>query len=176
MRRTAKTVNFGIIYGISPYGLSQQLGIPVDEAKHYIDTYFARFSGVKNYINSLIEEVAEKGFVTTIFGRKRAIPELKSSNRNIRAFGERLAVNTPVQGSAADIIKVSMLNIQRRIKKENLKTRMLLQVHDELLFEVPEDEKDIALKLVRQEMENVIVIAVPLKVDIGSGKNWAEAH
>jgi len=176
MRRTAKTVNFGIIYGISPYGLSQQLGIPVDEAKHYIDTYFTRFSGVRGYIDMLIRDAAEVGYVTTIFGRKRAVPELKSSNRNIRQFGERLATNTPVQGSAADIIKVSMLNIQRRIKKENLKTRMLLQVHDELLFEVPEDEKDIALKLVRQEMENVVVLSVPLKVDIGIGKNWAEAH
>lgn len=176
MRRNAKTVNFGIIYGISPYGLSQQLGIPVDEAKHYIDTYFARFSGVRTYIDSLIETTTEKGFVTTIFGRKRAVPELKSSNRNIRQFGERLATNTPVQGSAADIIKVSMLNIQRRIKKENLRTRMILQVHDELLFEVPEEEKDIALKLVRQEMENVIVLSVPLKVDIGTGNNWAEAH
>ncbi|HDH34277.1 MAG TPA: DNA polymerase I, partial [Nitrospirae bacterium] len=176
MRRTAKTVNFGIIYGISPYGLSQQLGIPVDEAKHYIDAYFARFSGVRGYIDMLIRDVTEAGYVTTIFGRKRAIPELKSSNRNIKQFGERLAVNTPVQGSAADIIKVSMLNIQRRIKRENLKTRMLLQVHDELLFEVPEDEKDIALKLVRQEMENVVVLAVPLKVDIGIGNNWAEAH
>ena len=176
MRRNAKTVNFGIIYGISPYGLSQQLGIPVDEAKHYIDTYFARFSGVRGYIDMLIRDAAEAGYVTTIFGRKRAVPELKSSNRNIKQFGERLATNTPVQGSAADIIKVSMLNIQRRIKKENLKTKMLLQVHDELLFEVPEDEKDIALKLVRQEMENVVVLSVPLKVDIGIGKNWAEAH
>jgi DNA polymerase-1 len=176
MRRSAKTVNFGIIYGISPYGLSQQLGIPVDEAKHYIDTYFARFSGVRGYIDILIRDAAETGYVTTIFGRKRAVPELKSSNRNIRQFGERLATNTPVQGSAADIIKVSMLNIQLRIKRENLKTKMLLQVHDELLFEVPEDEKDAALKLVRQEMENVVVLAVPLKVDIGIGKNWAEAH
>ena len=176
MRRNAKTVNFGIIYGISPYGLSQQLNIPVDEAKHYIDTYFARFSGVRKYIDSLIDGARERGFVTTILGRKRAVPELKSSNRNTSQFGERLATNTPVQGSAADIIKVSMINIQRRIRKENLRTRMLLQVHDELLFEVPEDEKDIALKLVRQEMENVIVLAVPLKVDIGIGKNWAEAH
>jgi DNA polymerase-1 len=176
MRRSAKTVNFGIIYGISPYGLSQQLGIPVDEAKHYIDTYFARFSGVRGYIDILIRDAAETGYVTTIFGRKRAVPELKSSNRNIRQFGERLATNTPVQGSAADIIKVSMLNIQLRIKRENLKTKMLLQVHDELLFEVPEEEKDAALKLVRQEMENVVVLAVPLKVDIGIGKNWAEAH
>lgn len=176
MRRAAKTVNFGIIYGISPYGLSRQLGIPVDEAKQYIDTYFGRFSGVREYIDSLISGAKKQGFVTTIFGRKRAVPELRSSNRNTRQFGERLATNTPVQGSAADIIKVSMLNIRRRLKKENLRTRMILQVHDELLFELPEAEKDAAVKLVRQEMENVIVLSVPLKVEIGTGKNWAEAH
>ena len=176
MRRSAKTVNFGIIYGISPYGLSQQLGIPVNEAKFYIDTYFDRFSGVKKYINSLINEAAEKGYVSTIFGRKRTIPELKSSNRNIKQFGERIATNTPIQGSAADIIKVSMLNVSKRLRRDKLKTRMLLQVHDELLFEVPEDEKDAAENLVREEMEKAVKLSVPLKVDIGIGKNWAEAH
>ncbi len=176
MRRSAKTVNFGIIYGISPYGLSQQLGIPADEARYYIDTYFARFSGVKNYINSLIDDAAEKGYVTTLFGRKRAIPELKSSNRNIKQYGERLATNTPVQGSAADIIKIAMLNIRSRMKKEGFKSRMLLQVHDELLFEAPEDEIDILEKLVRKEMESAVKLSIPLKVEIGIGKNWAEAH
>ncbi len=176
MRRSAKTVNFGVVYGISPYGLSQQLGIPVDEAKYYIDTYFDRFSGVKEYIDSLINEATEKGYVSTIFGRKRAVPELMSSNRNIQQFGERIATNTPIQGSAADIIKVSMLTVWKRLLKEKLKTRMLLQVHDELLFEVPEDEKDMAEKLVREEMEKAVKLSVPLKVDIGIGKNWAEAH
>ncbi len=176
MRRNAKTVNFGIIYGISPYGLSQQLGIPVDEAKFYIDTYFERFSGVKEYIDSLINEATEKGYVSTIFGRKRSIPELKSSNRNIKQFGERIATNTPIQGSAADIIKVAMLNVWNRLRKDKLKTRMLLQVHDELLFEVPEDEKEAAENLVREEMEKAVKLSVPLKVDIGIGKNWAEAH
>jgi len=176
MRRNAKTVNFGIIYGISPYGLSRQLGIPADEAKHYIDTYFAGFSGVKSYIDSLIKEAEVKGYVTTIFGRKRAIPELKSTNRNIQQLGERLATNTPVQGSAADIIKVSMLNVWKRLHKEKLKTKMLLQVHDELLFEVPEDEKERAESIVREEMEHAVKLSVPLKVDIGIGKNWAEAH
>jgi DNA polymerase-1 len=176
MRRSAKTVNFGIVYGISPYGLSQQLGIPVDEAKFYIDTYFSRFSGVKDYIDTLIKNASSDGYVRTIFNRKRAIPELKSSNRNIRQQGERLATNTPVQGSAADIIKVSMLNIQRRLKKERLKTKMLLQVHDELLFEVPEDEKKVIKELVRKEMENAVELSVPLKVDMGTGLNWGEAH
>ncbi len=176
MRRRAKTVNFGIIYGISPYGLSRQLGIPADEAKHYIDTYFAGFSGVKIYIDSLIQEAAANGYVKTLFGRKRAIPELQSTNRNIKQLGERLATNTPVQGSAADIIKVSMLHVWHRLNKEKLKTKMLLQLHDELLFEVPEDEKDTAEQLVREEMENAVKLSVPLKVDIGIGKNWAEAH
>ncbi len=176
MRRSAKTVNFGVIYGISPYGLSQQLGIPADEARYFIDTYFARFSGVKEYIDSLIQEGTEKGYVTTLFGRKRAIPELRSTNRNIKQFGERLATNTPVQGSAADIIKISMLNIWKRLRKEKLKTRMLLQVHDELLFEVPEKEKSRAEKLVREEMEKAVTLSIPIIVDIGIGKNWAEAH
>jgi DNA polymerase-1 len=176
MRRSAKTVNFGIVYGISPYGLSQQLGIGPDEAKHYIDTYFVRHMGVKKYIESLIASAGASGFVTTLFGRKRAIPELKSSNRNIRQLGERLATNSPVQGSAADIIKISMINIAKRLKKENLTSRMLLQVHDELLFEVPEKEREKMRDLVREEMENAVHLDVPLKVDIGAGKNWAEAH
>ncbi len=176
MRRNAKTVNFGIVYGISPYGLSQQLGIPADEARHYIDTYFARHSGVKTYIGKLIQEASEKGYVTTILDRKRAVPELTSTNKNIRQFGERLATNSPIQGSAADIIKVSMIKIRKRLHREKLKTKMLLQVHDELLFEVPEDEKEAVMKLVRKEMEGAFSLSVPLKVDMGIGKNWAEAH
>jgi len=176
MRRSAKTVNFGIVYGISPYGLSQQLGIGADEARHYIDMYFARHSGVKNYIDGLIASARESGFVATLYGRKRAVPELKSSNRNIRMLGERLATNSPVQGSAADIIKVAMIHIWKRMKRENLRARMVLQVHDELLFEVPEQEKDHMLTLVREEMEGAARLDVPLKVEIGAGKNWAEAH
>ena len=176
MRRSAKTVNFGIVYGISPYGLGQQLGIGPDEARHYIDTYFARHRGVKMYIDSLIVSAGESGFVTTLFGRKRAIPELKSSNRNIRQLGERLATNSPVQGSAADIIKISMIRIRKRLEKENLKSRMLLQVHDELLFEVPESELEKMRDMVREEMEGAMRLDVPLTVDIGAGKNWAEAH
>ena len=176
MRRMAKTVNFGVIYGISPFGLSRQLGIAHDEAKLYIDTYFAKHSGVRNYVDKLISETSETGYVSTIFNRKRAIPELLSTNRNTRHLGERLVINTPIQGSAADIIKLSMLNIQKRLKKEKLGTRMLLQVHDELLFEVPEKEKDRAESLVKEEMENAVELNVPLKVDIGIGRNWAEAH
>ena len=176
MRRSAKTVNFGIVYGISPYGLSQQLGIPPDEAKYYIDTYFARHHGVKDYIDRLIKEAAEKGYVATLLDRKRAIPELKSTNKNLKQLGERLATNTPIQGSAADIIKVSMINIWKRLGKENLEAKMLLQVHDELLFEVPEKEKDTVEQMVREEMESAVKLRVPLKVDIGIGENWAEAH
>jgi DNA polymerase-1 len=176
MRRRAKTVNFGIVYGISPYGLSQELGITPEEAKHYIDTYFKRHEGVKNYIDALIKEATEKGYVLTIFHRKRAIPELKSTNKNTRQLGERLAINTPIQGSAADIIKISMLNIWNRLKREGLRTKMLLQVHDELLFEVPLEEKEEAKILIKEEMEKAIELSVPLKVDIGIGKNWAEAH
>lgn len=176
MRRRAKTVNFGIVYGISPFGLSRQLGIPPDESRDYIDTFFVKHGGVREYMDKTITQAAEAGFVSTMFQRKRPIPELKSTNRNIRQLGERLAINTPVQGSAADIIKVSMLNIWRRLKEEKLKTRMLLQVHDELLFEVPEGEKDAIIPLVREEMENAVKLDVPLKVDIRIGKNWAEAH
>lgn len=176
MRRRAKTVNFGIVYGISPYGLSKELTISPDEAKFYIETYFAKHSGVKNYMEKLIKQTSETGYVSTIFNRKRAIPELKSTNKNIRQLGERLAINTPVQGSAADIIKLSMLNIWRKLKKEKLRAKMILQVHDELLFEIPVEEKDKVKELVRKEMENVIELQVPLKVDIGIGKNWAEAH
>jgi len=176
MRRSAKTVNFGIVYGISPYGLGRQLGIPADEARYYIDTYFTRHSGIKNYMDTLIKEAEERGYVSTLYNRKRAIPELKSSNRNIRQLGERLAINSPVQGSAADIIKVSMINIWKRLGKEGFRTRMLLQVHDELLFEVPEEEKDTVMQLVKQEMESAIRLRVPLRVDMGIGRNWGEAH
>ena len=176
IRRRAKAVNFGIVYGISPYGLSQQLGIHPEEAKFYIDTYFMRHSGVKNYIDTKISEASETGYVSTIFQRKRAIPELKSTNKNIRQLGERLAMNTPIQGSAADIIKIAMINIWRRLKKEGLRTKMLLQVHDELLLEVPIEEKDKVKILVKEEMEQAVELLVPIKVDIGVGKNWSEAH
>ncbi len=175
-RRGAKVVNFGIVYGMSPYGLSKELSINPGEAKNYIDTYFALHAGVSKYFEQLIKEVTKTGYVKTLYNRKRAIPELNSSNKNIRQLGERLAMNTPIQGSAADIIKIAMINIHNRLKKEKLKTKMLLQVHDELLFEVPEKEKEKVEKLVRQEMENAANLLVPLKVDIGIGNNWAEAH
>ena len=176
MRRTAKTVNFGVIYGISSFGLSETLNIGRKEAEQFIKQYFDRHPGVKQYIEQLISETTEKGFVTTLFGRKRPVPELKNQNRNIRQLGERLAVNSPIQGTAADIIKLAMISIQERLRAESLQARMILQVHDELLFELPESELQAVECIVRGGMEGVIELSVPLKVDIGHGRNWAEAH
>lgn len=176
MRRAAKTVNFGVIYGISAFGLSETLKIERKDAEKYIKQYFDRHPGVRDYTAGVIAEAKEKGVVTTIMGRTRPVPELKSQNRSIRQQGERLAVNSPIQGSAADIIKVAMINISRRLRKDNLRARMILQVHDELLFELPESELDAVSRMVKEEMEGAVTLSVPLKVDIGSGKNWAEAH
>lgn len=175
MRRFAKTVNFGIVYGMSPYGLSSDLGIPVDEAKAYIDNYFLHYKGVKEFIDKTIAEAKEKGYVLTMLNRRRQIPELQSANGATRNFGERMAVNTPIQGSAADLIKMAMINIDKRLDKERLKSMMILQVHDELVFETPESELEIIKELVKKEMENVMPMSVPIKVDIGIGKNWSEA-
>ena len=176
MRRRAKAVNFGIIYGLSAYGLSVQVGVHPREAQKYIDAYFERHAGVRRFIDRTLEQVREKGYATTIFGRRRPIPEIGSDNKVTRSLGERLAVNTPIQGSAADLIKVAMINISRRIRLEGLKSLMILQVHDELVFEVPEDELDAMSALVRDEMEGAAKLDVPIKVDMGSGPNWAEAH
>jgi DNA polymerase-1 len=176
IRRIAKTVNFGVIYGISPFGLSETLSISRDEAKKYIDQYFNRHPGVKSYIERTIEEAGNKGYVKTLFGRRRAIPEIKSKNPNIRQQGERLAINSPIQGTAADIIKIAMINIWKKVKERGLKTRMILQVHDELLFELPVQELVILQNIVKKDMEEVIKLRVPLSVDIKYGKNWAEAH
>ncbi|HUK56384.1 MAG TPA: DNA polymerase I [Nitrospiria bacterium] len=183
MRRTAKTVNFGIIYGISPYGLSGTLGVSQSEAKRYIDRYFAHYSGVRRFIDKTIAEAKERGYVTTIFSRRRPIPELANETPSVRGLGERTAINTPIQGSAADLIKLAMIRIARRLKAEGRRSRMLLQIHDELIFEVPEEEIDPITGLVRNEMEGVMPclpaggpLSVPLKVDIGVGANWNEAH
>lgn len=176
MRRVAKTVNFGVVYGISPFGLSHALNISREEAKRYIESYFERHKGVRDYIGKVLKEASEHGFVMTMFGRKRPIPELKSKNLSMRQLGERLAINSPIQGTAADIIKIAMINIWRVIRQKGLKTRMILQVHDELVFEVPEDEIGVVTKIVKDEMEGVIDLAVPLKIEMGIGKNWAEAH
>ena len=176
MRRRAKAINFGIIYGISPYGLSQNLGISQSEAKEYIENYFSVHRGVKDFIDTTLRDAEDKGYVSTMFGRKRPVPELKSGNPSVRGFGERIAINTPIQGSAADIIKKAMVDIHRVIRERGLRTQMVLQIHDELLFEVPEEELEEVREIVRKGMEGAVEMDVPVKVDIGTGKNWLEAH
>jgi len=176
MRRKAKAVNFGIIYGISAFGLAQDIGVSNLEAKRYIESYFARYPKVREFLDHTIREAKEKGYVTTLFGRRRFIPELASSTAAVRSFGERTAVNTPIQGTAADLIKLAMIRIQARLKKEGLSAAMILQVHDELVFEAPDNELESLKRLVREEMEGVIELSIPIRVDMGSGKNWDEAH
>lgn len=179
MRRAAKSVVFGIVYGISPFGLSQNIGVPQAEAKKYIETYFEKYAGVRALMDRNIAEGKTKGFTTTILGRRRPIPELQSGDPVQRGFGERMAVNSPIQGSAADLIKVAMINVSRALHHEMPHTKMILQVHDELIFEVPEKELDEAKRLVKHEMEGVgkeLHLSVPLKVDLGTGHNWRVAH
>lgn len=176
MRRVAKTVNFGVIYGMSPFGLSEALDISREDAEGYIKQYFDRHMGVKAYIEHTISEAKEKGYVKTVFGRTRPVPELRNRNANTRQLGERLAVNSPIQGTAADIIKIAMINISQRLKELKMLTRMILQVHDELLFEAPEEEIGAVMDMVRDEMQAAADLAVPLKVDIGYSKNWSGSH
>ncbi|NLJ00502.1 MAG: DNA polymerase I [Bacteroidales bacterium] len=176
MRRKAKTANFGIIYGISPFGLSQRLNIPRSEAKALIDEYFSTFSGVKEYMDSSILSAREKGYVETVFGRKRFLADINSRNAIVRGYAERNAINAPIQGSAADIIKVAMIRIDERFRKERLSSKMILQVHDELDFNVVPDELELVRKIVVEEMENAYPLAVPLKTDFGVGENWLTAH
>jgi len=173
-RNRAKAVNFGIVYGISPFGLAAQLGIPQAEARAYIDRYFARYQGVQAFIEKTLEQTRREGAVRTLFGRVRPIPDITSRNPNSRGFAERTAVNTPLQGTAADLIKLAMIAIDRILAEHNLKTLMVLQVHDELLFEVPEAETKVVEELVRAEMEGVIKLNVPLVADLGFGPNWRD--
>jgi DNA polymerase-1 len=173
-RNRAKAVNFGIVYGISPFGLAAQLGIEQNEARLYIETYFERYAGVRAYIDRMLEETRREQKVRTMFGRVRPIPDIQSRNANQRGFAERTAINTPLQGTAADLIKLAMIRIDRRLKQEKLKSRMTLQVHDELVFDVPEDEVEPMRALVQHEMEHVIELSVPLVADVGVGKNWRD--
>ena len=175
-RRKAKEVNFGIPYGVSAYGLASRLGISNDEGKELIDQYFERFPGILRYINETKEFAREHGYVKTLHGRRRFIPDINSRNWNVRGFAERTAINTPIQGTAADIIKLAMIDIAQWLREENLETRMVLQVHDELLFEVPEAEQDEIPGQIRQKMEQAYELSVPLKVDMGLAENWLEAH
>jgi DNA polymerase-1 len=176
MRRKAKTANFGIIYGISVFGLSDRLGIPRAEAKELIDGYFTTYPDVKKYMDTSIQRAKEMGYVETLFGRKRFLPDINSQNSIVRGFAERNAINAPIQGTAADIIKIAMVRIQKRIEDEGLQTKMTMQVHDELNFTVPNSEIDRAKKMVVDEMEDAIKLQVPLIADCGIGSNWLEAH
>lgn len=175
MRRQAKAVNFGIVYGISDYGLSQNLGISRKAAQQYIDTYFEKYPGVKSYMERIVREAKDQGFVETLYHRRRYLPEINSRNFNLRSFAERTAINTPIQGSAADILKIAMIDLAQRLKDEKLEATMLLQVHDELVFEVPEHELETLDRLVKEVMENAVSLHVPLITDSSWGKTWYEA-
>ena len=174
-RRNAKAVNFGIVYGISSFGLGQDLGISRKEAEAYIQQYFETYPGIHEFLNRCVEDAKEKGYSVTMFGRRRPMPELKSSNFMQRSFGERVAMNAPIQGTAADIIKIAMIRVAKRLKEEQLKTRLLLQVHDELLLEVPEDELERAEQILEEEMTGAAHLAVKLEIDMHTGNNWYEA-
>jgi DNA polymerase-1 len=173
-RRRAKAVNFGIVYGLSPFGLSQQLGIDTKEAKRFIDAYFEKYAGVRTFIDRTLEEARREQKVRTLFGRVRPLPDINSKNWNLRGFAERTAVNTPLQGTAADLIKIAMINIDHEIIQRKMKSRMLLQVHDELVFEVPHDELDGMRELVQDRMEHAHELSVPLAVEVGVGPNWRD--
>jgi len=175
MRRKAKAVNFGIVYGISAHGLGESLGVGRAEAQATIDRYFAAYPRVREYLDETVAEAYKTGYAETMFGRRRPIPELRSGNRNLRSFGERTAMNHPMQGTAADLMKLAMIEADRRLRAEGLESRMVLQVHDELVFEAPAVELDSLSALAREAMTEVADLAVPLEVGVGSGPNWAEA-
>ena len=176
MRRAAKAVNFGIVYGISPFSLSQDLGVTVAEAKAYMDAYFHRFPGVKAYMDQVVERARADGYVETPMHRRRALPEIKSSNHNMRSFGERVALNMPIQGAAADIIKLAMVRVHRQLKEAALEARLIMQVHDELIVECPETEADQVKTILVREMEGAYPLSVPLIAEAHSGKSWLECH
>ena len=175
-RSNAKAVNFGIVYGISAWSLAGDIGVSTSEAKEYMDAYYEKYPGVHQYMEDIKEKAREDGYVVTLYQRRRYLPELKSSNFNTRSFGERVALNMPIQGTAADIIKLAMVNVANRLKKEKLEGKLILQVHDELIVECPEKEAETVSKLLAEEMENVIHLSVPLSVEVKTGHTWHEAH
>ena len=174
-RRNAKAVNFGIVYGISSFGLSEDLSITKKEAAQYIENYFKTYPGIKTFLETSVEHAKEKGYVVTLFGRRRPVPELASSNFMQRAFGERVAMNSPIQGTAADIMKIAMIGVNRRLKEAQMKSRLVLQVHDELLIEAHRDEVEQVKEILAYEMEHAASLLVPLDVDMHVGDNWYEA-
>ena len=175
MRRHAKAVNFGIVYGISEFSLAEDIGVTRKEARAYIDNYLANYSGVRQYMHDIVETAKRDGYVTTLFGRRRNLPELKSSNFNIRSFGERVALNTPIQGSAADIIKLAMLRVDEALRKNKLKAKLILQVHDELIVECPASEAETVKRLLCEQMQAVAELSVPLLAEAKCGASWYEA-
>ena len=176
LRSSAKAVNFGIVYGIGAFSLSRDINVSVKEADQFIKNYLATFPGVKNYMDETIAHGTEKGYVTTLFGRRRALPELASKNHNLRALGERMAMNTPIQGTAADVIKLAMVKVWRRLRAEGLAAKLILQVHDELIVEAPEAEAETVARILKEEMEGAVSYSVPLIADVGQGKTWLESH
>lgn len=176
LRSSAKAVNFGIVYGIGAFSLSRDINVSVKEADQFIKNYLATFPGVKNYMDETIAHGTEKGYVTTLFGRRRALPELASKNHNLRALGERMAMNTPIQGTAADVIKLAMVKVWRRLRAEGLAANLILQVHDELIVEAPEAEAETVARILKEEMEGAVSYSVPLTADVGQGKTWLESH
>lgn len=175
LRSRAKAVNFGIVYGISEFGLAEQTGINRKEAKDFMEQYLDTYSGIKTYMERIVEEAKQAGYIDTMFGRRRYIPELKSNNYMVRKFGERVAMNTPIQGTAADIMKIAMINVYRKLKEEGMNSKIVLQIHDELLIEAPIDEKEKVKELLVNEMENACKLSIPLKVEAEEGKNWLAA-
>ena len=175
-RSNAKAVNFGIVYGISSFGLGQDLNISKHEAEEYIQRYFESYPGIKSFLDSMVEQGKKTGYVTSLLGRRRPIPELASSNYMQRMFGERIAMNSPIQGTAADIMKIAMVRVAKRLKEENLKSKLLLQIHDELLVETEPEEIDAVKKILVEEMSGAVELLIPLDVDVKQGKNWNEAH
>lgn len=176
LRSRAKAVNFGIVYGISAFSLSQDIGVFPNEAKAYMDAYLEKYHGVRDYMKNVVEQAKKDGYVSTLYGRRRDLPELSSSNFNMRSFGERVALNMPIQGTAADIIKLAMVNVYRRLKEEKLSAKLILQVHDELIVECPENEAELVKVILTREMENAALLSIPLTVDAHIGHSWAEAH
>ena len=175
LRRHAKAVNFGIVYGISDFGLARNLHIPRKEAGEYISRYFERYPGVRAFMDKVVAEARETGYVTTMFGRRRELPAIKSRNFNQRMLAERMAMNTPIQGTAADVIKLAMIAAYHKLKDAGVKSRILLQVHDELVLEVREEEREQVQAILKESMEHVVELSVPLIIDIHWGRNWAEA-
>ena len=176
MRSSATAVNFGIVYGIGAFSLSKDIGVSVKQADEYIRAYLEKYSGVARYMERTVEEAKKNGYVRTMFGRRRYIPELKASNKNIQALGKRIAMNTPIQGTAADIIKLAMVRVYERLKRELPEARLILQVHDELIVEADEKDAPRAAEILREEMENAASLSVPLTADAKIGNSWYEAH